>query len=73
MALRRAQRDYQDKKNENCLSSKQMFQAFNLFFWKTKTNPKEIEPNLLNDFFVNIGKHPSKSMPPAGSVSQKLD
>ena len=40
MAVRRAQRDYHEKKIEKCTSSKQMFQAFNLFLWKTKTSPK---------------------------------
>ena len=57
MAIRRAQRDYHDKKIEKCTSSKQMFQAFNRFCGKRKPAQKEIEPNLLNDFFVNIGKH----------------
>ena len=57
MAFRRARRDYHDKEIEKCTSSKQMFQAFNIFCGKQKPAQKEIEPNLLNDFFVNIGKH----------------
>ena len=39
---RRAQRDYHDKKIENCTSSKQMFQTFNLFFAENKNQPKKI-------------------------------
>ena len=73
MAIRRAQRDYHDKKIEKCPSSKQMIQAFNLFCGKQKPAQKEIEPNLLKDFFVNIGKHLSNSKPIAVSASQKLD
>ena len=71
--IRRAQRDYHDKKIEKCTSSKQMFQAFILFCGKQKPAQKEIEPNLLKDFFVNVGKHLSNSMPFAGSASQKID
>ena len=73
MAIRRAQRDYHDNKIEKCTSSKQMFQAFNRFCGKRKQAQKEIEPNLLIDFVVNIGKHLSNSMPLVGSASQKLD
>ena len=73
MAIRRAQRDYHDKKIEKCTSSKQMFQAFFLFCGKQKPAQKEIEPNLIKDFFVKIGKHLSNSLPLASSASQKLD
>ena len=73
MAIRRAQRDYHDQKFEKCTSSKQMFQAFNRFCGKRKPAQKESEPNLLNDFFVNIGKHLSNSLPLVGSASQNLD
>ena len=41
MAIRRAQRDYHEKKIEKCTSSKQMFQAFNLFFVENKNQPKK--------------------------------
>ena len=51
----------------------QKFQAFNRFCGKRKPAQKEIEPNLLNNFFVNIGKHLSNSMPLVGSASQKID
>ena len=51
MAIRLSQRDYHDKKIETCTSSKQMFQAFDLFCCKQKPAQKEIEPNLLNDFW----------------------
>ena len=73
MAIRRAERYYHDKKTEKCTSSKQMFQAFNLFCGKNKPAQKEIEPNLINGFFVKISKHLSISMPHAGSASQNLD
>ena len=49
------------------------FEAFNLFCGKQKPAQKEIEPNLLNDFFVNISKHLSNSITPAGTTSQKFD
>ena len=61
------------RKLQKCTLSKQMFQAFNLFCGKQKPAQKEVKPNLLNDFFVNIGKHLSNYMPLAGSAFQKLD
>ena len=73
MAIRRAQRDYHDKKIVKYTLTKQMFQAFNLFCGKLKPAQKEIEPKSLNDFFVNIGKQLSNSLSPAGSASQNLD